>query len=432
MDLLAVALACLLVALNGFFVAFEFAIVKVRPTRIEELIRKNRSGAVLVRRMLADIDGYLSATQLGITLASLGLGWIGEPAFARLLGYPLELIGISDAAWLHRISLALAFITITFLHIVLGELAPKTLAIVRAESVAIGAAYPMRWFYVLLYPLIWLLNSIARAVLRVAGLGASEASHVDHHSEEEIRIILHQARSAGLLSADRSDLLRRAMSLSAKTARHLMVPRNDVIFLDTEVSYEENMQMAKESGHSRFPLCNGALDEVVGLVNMLDVLRAARSGPVNFSEFAQPIAFFPEMMSGERLLREFRTRHATMAIVVDEYGGASGIITPNDIVTAVMGELEDVQEEVVPLPGGAYEVEGVAPIEEIEERLRIHLPTTDMRTIAGFLMERLGRMPRMGDRVSESGYLFQVTEVQGPRVRSVRIQNEASRETRQP
>ena len=425
MDIIALLLAFALVALNAFFVATEFAIVKVRPTRIEELIRKQRSGAHAARRLIANLDGYLSATQLGITLASLGLGWIGEPAFARLMAAPLAALSITDPTWQHRISLATAFLTISFLHIVAGELAPKSIAIRRAESVALAVAYPMRLFYVLFFPAIWALNGLSNALLRATGV--TGAGHAEHHSEEEIKIILSQARSAGLLSASRSELLRKVLTLPAKTARHLMVPRNEVVFLDLNLTLEENVNRAMEAGHTRFPLCDRELDDVVGVLDIRDVLYRSRQDTIDLRALAHPAPYFPELMSAERLLIEFRQRRATMAVVVDEYGGASGIVTPADVISAVMGDLaEEGEADVVPLPGGAYDVDGIAPLEEIEETLKVSLNANNMRTVAGFLMERLGRMPRVGDRVAEAGYTFNIVEVSGPRVRKVRIQRETN------
>lgn len=427
MDIIALLLAVTLVLLNAFFVATEFAIVKVRPTRIEELIRKHRPGAQTVRRLIQNIDGYLSATQLGITLASLGLGWIGEPAFARLMVAPLAAIQITDPEWTHRIALATAFVTISFLHIVAGELVPKSLAIRRAETVALAVAYPMRVFYTLLFPAIWALNGLSNTLLKATGLTAGP--HGEHHSEEELKIILTQARSAGLLSASRSELLRKVLTLPAKTARHLMVPRNEVIFMDLNLSLEDNVNRAMESGHTRFPLCDRELDDVVGVVDIRDVLHRTRGGvEVDLRALARPAPYFPELMSAERLLAEFRQRRATMAVVVDEYGGASGIVTPADVISAVIGDLaEEGDADVVPLPGGAYDVDGIAPVEEVEETLKVSLNANNMRTVAGFLMERLGRMPRVGDRVLESGYTFNIVEVSGPKVRKVRIQREGTR-----
>lgn len=429
-DVLAVLLALALVVLNGVFVAAEFAFVKVRPTRIEELLRKHRPGASSTQHIIAHIDAYLSAIQLGITFASLGLGWVGEPAFAKLLVEPLRIVGLSDPEWIHRIALVSAFALITFLHLVVGELAPKTLALVRTETVALAAAYPIRLFYTVFYPLTWLLNSVANRLVRWAGITPGKHSE-GIHSEEEIKMIVGQARSAGLLSGPRSELMRRALSLPTKTARHLMVPRNEAVFLDINAPLEENIARAMESGHTRFPLCDRELDDVLGIVEIRNILYQLNSGVVDLKLLATPPAYFPEAMSGERLLSEFRARRVPMAIVVDEYGGASGIITPADVVTAVMGELEEAAEtEVVTLPGGVYEVEGITTIEEIEAALKIVLNAHGMRTVAGFLMERLGRMPRANDRVIHEGFSFQVLEVAGPKVGRVRVQRDTARAER--
>ncbi len=423
MEILALVSAFVLVGLNAFFVATEFAIVKVRPTRIEELIAKGRPGAGSVRRVLANLDRYLSATQLGITLASLGLGWIGEPAFARLLERPLAAVGVVDPHWVHNIALGSAFALITTLHIVLGELAPKTLAILRAETVALAAAYPIRFFYGVFFPGIWALNGLANLALRIFGVRGGV--HAEYHSEEELKIILTQARSAGLLGPSRADVLARALTLPTKTARHLMVPRNEVVVLDVNLPWDENLSRAVEAGYTRYPLCDRELDDVIGIVDIREALHEAhKKGAVALRSLARPALYFPEVMSAERLLSDFRARGVKMAVVVDEYGGASGIVTAADVVTAVMGEFHHEHEaaEVVQLPSGVFEVEGTATLDEVSEALGIELSAESVHTIAGFLMERLGRMPRGGDRVVEQGYAFLVVEVVGPRVKTLRIQ----------
>jgi CBS domain containing-hemolysin-like protein len=432
MEFLALPIALFLVALNGFFVATEFAIVKVRATRIEELLRKNRPGAAHVRHVIKRLDSYLSATQLGITLASLGLGWAGEPAFAHLIEKPALALGISDPHVIHSIALAVAFVTISFLHIVAGELAPKSLALLHAESVALAVAFPMRVFYTVFFPVIWLLNVVSNGLLRASGLTPSKQHH-EHHSEEEIKIIVRQARSAGLLSSSRSDLLQKVLSLPTKTARSLMVPRSEVVFLDINASLAENLETAMQAGNARFPLCDQALDDVLGFVDARDLLYHSRESEPDLKRLAHPMIFIPETMSAERLLYEFRVRHAPMAVIVDEYGGTSGIATPADVIAAVMGEFDESDEgELVALPGGAYDVEGTASLEELEQTLRVPLKADDMRTVAGFLMARLGRMPRIGDRVSASGHTFVVMEMSGPKVRRVRIQKEKPPEASEP
>lgn len=433
MDVIALLLALALVLLNGFFVATEFAIVKIRPTRIEELIRNGRPGAASVRKVVANMDGYLSAAQLGITLASLGLGWIGEPAFARLIEVPLHWLGLTDPEWMSRISLVSTFLIITVLHIVVGEQAPKAFAIMQAETVALATVYPMRLFYAVLFPAIWTLNGGANLILRI--LGVRDAGHAELHSEEELKIILSQARSAGLMGAARAELLSKALTLPTKTARHMMVPRSEVHFLDVNLSLHENVGRAIAAGRTRFPLCNRELDDVIGIIDIRHVLyEMSEERSLDLEAFAKPAVYFPEMLSGDRLLSEFRARRISVAIIVDEYGGAAGIVTPADLVSAVMGEFnQEADADMVQLPGGAYEVEGIAPLAEMEETLRIPLPVEeDTHTVAGFLMERLGRMPRQGDRVLQNGYSFHVVEVQGPKVRRVRVQRQRQRGPRRP
>ena len=313
------------------------------------------------------------------------------------------------------------FAVVTFLHIVVGELAPKSLAILKSESVAIAVAPAMRVMHGFLWAPAWLLTKVSNGLLRISGINPTPVH--DTHSEEEIRLILQQARSAGLLGASRTELLNKAMSLPTKTARHLMVPRNEVIFFDAQQPLDENIARAMGSAHTRFPLCERELDDVIGVIDIRRVLYETDVKQEDLRHMAEQAVYFPEMMTGERLLSEFRDRRISMAIIVDEYGGASGIVTAADIVSAVMGELdEDDDDDVVALPGGAYDVDGTAPIEDVEERLKITIESSDMRTVAGLLMERLGRMPRVGDRIVESGYMFHVLDVSGPRVRRVRVQ----------
>lgn len=426
MEFLALSAAFALLLLNGFFVATEFAIVKIRPTRIEALIRQNRPGAHAVQKMVGNLDGYLSVIQLGISVASIALGALGEGALETIL----ELIGLNLPVWLSPGALAVGLVTI--LHVVVGELAPKSLAITKAETVAVWAAYPMSFFYYVFLLPSWALNGLSNGLLRLLGQETAANHKGDGVSEEEIRIILNQARSAGLLRANRADLLRKAMSLPQRPARHLMVPRNEVAFFDLNLTFAENLERIMNSGHGRFPLCDRELDDVRGIIDVRALLYALQKDEITpelvgagYDRFAEPAHYFPESMTGERLLSEFRQHRIRMAIIVDEYGGASGIVTAADIVTAVMGDFDDDDErEVVQLPGGAYDVEGTTPLEEVQETLGVHISNCDMRTVAGFLMARLGRMPRIGDRLVEAAFIFDVLDVQGPRVRKVRIQKE--------
>ncbi len=422
MDTIALLVALGLVFLNGFFVATEFALVKVRPTRIEELHQQNRRGANTVQQVLRQLDGYLSATQLGITLASLGLGWVGEPAFARLVEIPLLAAGMSDPLLVHGIASACAFASISFLHIVLGELVPKSIALVKAETVALAVALPMRAFYTLFLPIIWALNGVASAVMKLVGMPRPSENTDHHHTPDELKIIVAQARSAGLLSHARSNLLSKVLSLSSKTAESLMVPRGEVEYLDINLSLEDNLKVAFEAGHTHYPLCDRELDNVKGVVDIRHLLMAIQRGEnVTLESAATEAAFIPEIMAAERLLFEFRRRRVSMVIVVDEYGGTSGIATPNDLVCAVMGELTDNDTDIIRLPEGHYIAEGTTSLEEISEALSIPIDTDEVNTVAGLLMERLVRIPKAGDQIVLQGFAFKVLEMEGPRVKRVKI-----------
>jgi len=375
---------------------------------------------------LGKMDAYLSTTQLGITLSSLALGWIGQPAFSRLLITPLALLGISDPTWVHRLTIPIVFAFISGLHIIIGELAPKTLAILRAEQVAMAIALPMRFVHWLLFPFTWVLNRLSDGFLAICGFNRDNSTPIAH-SEEEIRLILAQARSAGMLSVARSELLHRTLSLANKNARFLMMPRNEVDFFDINLNLEDNLKRIKNSNHSRFPLCDRDLDALIGIVDVRVLLeQMQRKKEIDLKEICTTPRYYPEVIPAEVLLQEFRKHHHAMAIIVDEYGGTSGIVTSADIVTAVMGELDDDDDgdDMVHVGEGSYDVDGITPLEEVEEELHISLKTEGMRTITGWLMEKLGRMPKMGDRIKFSGYVFSVTDVLGPKVRRVRIERE--------
>ncbi len=277
MDALALVLALFLVIVNAFFVAAEFAIVKVRPTRIEELVRAGKPSARMVQRILSNIDAYLSACQLGITMASLALGRIGEPAFHNLLSPIIAPLGSTWLAnWLSEIASFMAFFILTFLHITAGEQAPKSLALVRAEPLALAIAYPLRLVYILLFPFIWLINSFSLWMVRATGTRV-HGDRDEAPSVEELKLIVAKARSAGLVSVSRSEVMRKAMSLPAKTAKHLMVPRSEVAFLDINQSLQENLERARHASHTRFPLVDRELDDVLGIIDIRRVGRHCRS-----------------------------------------------------------------------------------------------------------------------------------------------------------
>lgn len=433
-DLSHLALAILLVLANGFFVATEFAIVKIRPTRLRELLEEGSPGAASALRMTEKLDAYLSATQFGITLASLGLGWIGEPAFARLIGGAFAALfpdlGGAEALT-HTLALVLAFLTITVLHIVVGELAPKTIAIQRAEWVVRAVAGPMRAFFFLCYPWVWALNGMAGQILSLLGFRRNVAE-ADGHSEEELRLILSSSAAAGSISGSRAELLERALEMSSKTARQVLVPRNQIRFLDLEETLEKNVAEARAGGHTWLPVCRGSLDQVEGVVNVKDLFFLLSRGELRtLSQVQRPVLFVPENATLEQLLSEFRRRRRQMAVAVDEHGGTSGIVTLADVVAEVVGDVAELGRkvgEVKSLPGGKLELPGSAQLDDLENRLDVQFGVEDQEvtTIAGLLMARLGRVPEPGDKCAVDEYEVVVEEMDGPRVNRVRIQPKSS------
>lgn len=434
MEWVFLGLAILLVLANGFFVATEFAIVKIRHTRLQALADDGRPGASNALKMVEKLDAYLSATQFGITLASLGLGWLGEPAFAHLLEPVLtrlvpEAAGVALA---HTLSVTIAFAIITFLHIVVGELAPKSFAIQRAEETTLAVALPMRTFYFVFYPAIWLLNGVAGWVLRVFGLGTAHESH-DAHSEDELRVILHSSAQAGAITTARAELLERSLEMAQKTARQVMVPRNQVKFLDMEEPLDKCIADARAAGHTWLPVCRGNMDEVEGVVNVKDLFFLLSRGELrSLSQVQRPVLYVPEHVTLEQLLNEFRRRRRQTALVVDEHGGTSGLVTIADVVAEVVGDVAELGrrvDEVRSLPGGRFELPGTAQLDDLEDRLDVSFEIEDedveVSTIAGYIMAKLGRIPEKGDSLKLDMWRIQVEEVEGPRVVRVTVEPQA-------
>ena len=418
----AIALAFVFVVLNGFFVAAEFALVKVRPTQIDVQVGEGHRRAVLTRHMLTHLDAYLSATQLGITLASLALGWIGEPAFARLLEPVLVGVFGAPSAVLHTVSLVVAFTVITVLHIVLGELAPKSLAIRKPEPTSLLVAYPLYLFYKVTYPAIYVLNHAANAILRIFGIQPVSEGEL-RHSEEEIRRLLDSDQQSELPEQKR-ELLANVFELSHRSARQIMVPRADVVYLSTTRSMEENMEVARRAGHTRFPLCEGDLDHVVGLVHIKDLFRALEP-PKSLTEVRRAISFIPETLPADRMLRRMRAERVHMAAVLDEYGGVNGIVTLENVIEEIVGEIQDEfdfeKPEIVPLGPNSYQVSGQMLVADLEDELDIELSERDEDTIGGVMLSELGRRGRVGDVVHIGHLALQVMEVDGNRIHTLRL-----------
>lgn len=413
--------AVLLVFLNGFFVAAEFALVKVRPTQIDPYVSEGLRRAKVARHMIRHLDAYLSATQLGITLASLALGWIGEPAFAWIIDPVVTALVGENPQLVHSIALTISFLVITILHIVLGELAPKSIAIRKSEGTTLVIALPLYVFYKITYPAIWVLNHTANALLKLVGIAPVSEGELAH-DEEELRLLLASTHT-NQLSTQKRELLDNIFELSHRVARQIMLPRQDVVYLSTTKSLAENLRIARRTGHTRFPLCEGDLDHVVGLVHIKDLFHRDRL--TSLKDVAREIAFVPETLELDRLLKRMRTERFHMAAVIDEYGGVSGIVTLEDVIEEIVGPIQDEfdveKPELVERGDGVYEVSGGMLVEDLEQALGVEFSQRDEDTIGGVVLSELGRNPAEGDKVELGPIEIEVLEVQLNRVATVRV-----------
>lgn len=424
----------LLVFLNGFFVAAEFALVKVRGTQLDELSKKGNKKARFARNMVTHLDAYLSATQLGITMTSLALGWVGEPFLAAKLeplfasigiepGTTLTVASLSFSAdyFIHAISFALAFTIITFLHIVFGELAPKSLAIQRSQSVTLWVAYPLHLFYVVFRPFITFLNGTANYFLKQVGIEpAGEGAMV--HSAEELRLILNESSKSEVVSTLGRDLATRAIEFRERVVRDIMIPRSKVLYLNLEKSIDENLATAKLAQHSRFPIARGSLDHVEGMILFKElILLIDEQGPgSNLSAIRREIDFVPEMMSLERLLQRFQTRKTHLALVVDEFSSTVGIVTLEDVLEELVGDIQDEFDQEEPqikqTAEDEFEIEGMAPIHDFEELTGEKLETEVVSTLGGYITMAMGHLPKAGEEVRIGSYLCTVKKTDGRRI----------------
>jgi magnesium and cobalt exporter, CNNM family len=421
-----IAVAVGLVLLNAFFTAAELSIARVRNTRMEELTQEGNWRAEAVRRHQERLQYFLSATQLGITLASLGLGWVGEPAFAHFVAPVLLAVGVSSETILHNVSAAVAFIFITFLHIVIGELVPKAFALRASEQVALWTAVPMRAFQVSVKPALWFLDRTASVILR--WLHADLAHSPEAHSEEELRMLLAESHRVGTLSGDKRELLENIIDYTERTARHAMIPRGDVVYLSLARPLEENFKVIAQTMHTRFPLGTIDIDHVAGMIHVKDLLlrRDQLKSSEDLVELKRDILFVPESRPLDALLREFQQNRTHMAIVVDEYGGTAGMITLEDVIEEIVGEIQDEFDRESPkvqeTPDGIV-FDGLSLMDDAWEKLGIENAerSAEVSTIGGFVTEQLGRIPRVGDRSVVHGHEFRVMEMKGRRVSKVLV-----------
>jgi CBS domain containing-hemolysin-like protein len=417
------------VLVNAFFVAAEFALVKVRRTQIQALVEAGSSRARTAQHVLDHLDRYLSACQLGITAASLILGWLAEPAVAELLLVGAGALGIGldpGDPWLHAAALALALGLITTLHMTLGEQAPKIFAIHRAEKTALRVARPLRLFAEAFRPLIFVINALSNGVLRLLGLSLEEIGDSAAHSAEELKRILTASAGSGEITRRQLELAQNVLDIIELEVRHIMVPRVDVVFLSLQNSPDENLRIVRESGHSRFPLCAVGLDTVMGLVHAKEVLTApAAGGAPDLRALARPPVYVSATQSVSRLIFQLQRSRSHCSVVVDEHGTCVGLAFLEDALEEIVGPIFDEFDEATPgvvrLGSGSIEMPGSLSLPEAAGVLELGDLEDESDTIGGYVVARIGRLPRKGDRIEVGDFVATVESVLRRRIERLRF-----------
>jgi putative hemolysin len=426
-----------LVVANGFFVSAEFSIVAVRKTRIDQLLAEGHRGARAVRRAVTEPASYIAATQLGITMASLGLGWIGEPALASLIQPGLGFLSSQIAeATAHSIAVATAFAVVTSLHIVLGELAPKTIALQHAESTALLVVKPTELFMTAFWPFIRLLNGMGNAVVNLLGMRGS-GSHGMVHSEEELKMLVTASQEAGVLEEQEERMLHRVFGFADLTAGQLMVPRTEVVAIPADATRDQIVSLIGRYGHTRLPVYRDDLDHVIGILHVTDLLKAitATSGAINAASLAREALTVPETLGADDLLAQMGRRAVGEALVIDEYGGTAGLVTFESLVARIVGDPGTTvagQAKIETLPDGSANLDGLVLVTDVNERFGLHIDAATYTTVGGFMLGRLGRRPRVGDAIDVNGRRMRVVALEGIRVSRVWLSKPAPPAPPQP
>ena len=421
-------LVLILVLLNAFFVVSEFSIVKIRKTKLEELAHNGNKRARIALKITDHLDSYLSAIQLGITLASLGLGWIGEPAVSKLLENTLGGYFSDNPILLHSVSFGVAFTFITILHVVLGELIPKSLAIQKTETFVLIIAYPLYTFKRIFYPFIWVLDMVTLKALKMMGVKPASEEEMAH-SEEEIKLIVNASQRGGVLDDTERDIIQNAIDFSEICAHEVMIPRQDMSCLFLNDSFEQVMQLIKRSKHTRYPLCDKDRDNVVGMIHIRDLLehceeKLERS---KLNKIARQILFVPENQSVSEVLHLMMRKHTHVAIVVDEYGGTAGMLSMEDILEELVGDIMDEHDvaeaqEIQKVNEHICEFDGKVLIEDAYDCMGLPYCERDESTIGGYVFTLLGRAPKVGDKVEDEYCHYEVISSNKMRVKRVRVQ----------
>lgn len=421
-DLLSLAGVMVLVLANGFFVAAEFALVSVRRTRIEELAQHGTPGASAVKKALENPDRFIAATQLGITLASLGLGWLGEPALSHLIEPVLEYVPVEWVSLAsHSIAAAISFTIITFLHVVIGELIPKSIALQKAETTSLVVAQPTIWTATLLAPAIWALNGFGNFLLKLIGMRAA-SGHELVHSVDELKMLVEASEEGGVLQDTERDMIHAVFDFGEANAREVMVPRTEMIAVEADAKLDDLIQLAVKHSFSKFPVFEDDLDHILGIVHVKDLVRVQHHErrATTVRGLMREALFVPDTLRLDALLQAFRAKRQHLAIVLDEYGGTAGIITLDDLMTQIVGEVADPfyisTPEIQRLPDGSALIDGLTSVETVSEALGLGIKEEYYDTIAGYVLGRLGRMAKVGDVVETDKFRLKVEALDGLRI----------------
>jgi CBS domain containing-hemolysin-like protein len=425
--LLEIVAVAALILLNAFFVAAEYGLVTSRRTRIEELGDEGNRRAKRVLELVSDPPRFIAAMQLGVTLTSLGIGALGEHALTRAF----------DPVMATAVAVVLAYLLLTFFHVVIGELVPKGVALGHSEGTALALAAPVRAFFALFWPLIWILQRTTNFVLGLLGL-EPPGGETEVHSEAELKMLLNVSTERGEIEEGEQEMLYKVFDFADKEAADVMVPRPEVVALSVDLPPEECLQAVMDSPYTRYPVYRESLDDIVGILHVRDLFQALVDhgmAAVEVEQLVRPAYVVPETKDLAALLTEFRRTNQHMAIVVDEYGGVEGIVTLEDLLEEIVGEIEDEfdlpDESVEQVDEDTIRIDGTFPIDDFNEQFRTELPVEDYHTMAGFVFGQLGRAPEKGDEVNHDGMVFRVEEVEGPRIDKLAVTFERRREERE-
>jgi len=417
------ALVVVLVLLNGFFVSAEFAMVKVRGSRIDSLAEEGNRNAKFAKGIINNLDAYLSACQLGITLTSLGLGYVGEPAFAMLLEPLLHPLHLSDTLF-HTITFVIAFTLMTIFHITLGEQFPKTYAIRKAENITLLAAGPMIIFYKIMYPFIWMLNGISNWMLRRAGIEPT-TEHESAHTEEEIRVLMKESHKSGLIDNTELTLVDNIFDFAETTAKEIMIPRTEMDCLYARLSFAENLGIAMKEMRTRYPVCDPDKDNIVGFVHIKDLLKP-NANLTGIKKIIRPITTVPDSIQISDLLKLMQKKKSQMALLIDEYGGTSGLVTLEDIMEEIVGEIQDEFDEERPSiemrDENTFSIDGLLLIDEVNDYFGVEIESDDYDTIGGWIYSQIEIPPSRNQQVIYNDeFAFIVEETDHLRISRVTV-----------